>query len=72
MKTGWVGAVDDIIPNWSEVKKRYPAGMFVDGVTDFDGKTYGMPFTSNNRMNNMLLFNVDYAQKAGSTWRTTS
>ncbi|HVX43567.1 MAG TPA: extracellular solute-binding protein [Mycobacteriales bacterium] len=65
VKNGWVGAVDDIVPNWPEVKKRYPKGMFVNGVTDFDGKTYGMPFTSNNRINNMLLFNVDYAEKAG-------
>lgn len=62
---GWIGALDDIVPNWPEVKKRFPPGMFAQGITDFGSKTYGYPFTANKRINNLLLFNQDYMEKAG-------
>ncbi|MBV9547253.1 MAG: extracellular solute-binding protein [Chloroflexi bacterium] len=62
---GWIGALDDIVPNWADVKGRFPAGMFAAGVTDFGGKTYGYPFTSNKRINNLLLYNQDHLQQAG-------
>lgn len=62
---GWVGAIDDIVPNWAAVKKRYPPWIYANGVTDFDGKTYAFTVTSNQRMNNLLLFNADYAHRAG-------
>lgn len=65
ISNGWLGAVDDIIPNWPEVKKRYPAGVFANGVTDFNGKTYGMPFSGNGRIGSIFLYNADYAKKAG-------
>ncbi len=65
VKNGWLGSVDDLIPHWQRVKAQFPAGTFANGVTDFDGKTYGMPFTSNARINNLLLFNADYTKKAG-------
>jgi multiple sugar transport system substrate-binding protein len=61
----WIGAFDDVVPKWQEVKARFPAGMFVPGTTDFNGKSYGFPLTSNRRINNLLLFNQDYLQKAG-------
>jgi multiple sugar transport system substrate-binding protein len=61
----WVGSVDDIVPNWPEVKKRFPSGIFANGITDFGGKTYGVPFTGNNRIENLFLFNEDYMKKAG-------
>jgi multiple sugar transport system substrate-binding protein len=64
VKNGWLGVIDDIVPHWDEVKSRFPAGTFANGVTDFDGKTYGVPFTSNARFNNLLLFNADYTKKA--------
>lgn len=59
VSNGWIGAYDDIIPNFAEVKARYPAGAFADGVTDFGGKTYGMPLTGQQRINTLLLFNAD-------------
>ncbi|MDQ6671907.1 MAG: extracellular solute-binding protein [Chloroflexota bacterium] len=62
---GWIGALDDVVPKWPEVRSRFPAGIFAAGVTDFEGKTYGYPFTSNQRINNLLLFNQDYLQTAG-------
>lgn len=63
--SNWVGSMDDIVPNWPEVKKRFPTGIFANGITDFNGKTYGVPFTGNNRIDNLLLFNADYMKKAG-------
>ena len=62
---GWIGALDDIVPSWPELKAKFPAGMFAPGINEFGGKTYGYPFTSNQRIGNLLLFNQDYLQKAG-------
>jgi multiple sugar transport system substrate-binding protein len=62
---GWLGALDDIVPNWPEVKKRFPPGIFVPGITDFGGKTYAYPFNSNKRIANLLLYNKDYLHQAG-------
>ena len=62
---GWVGAVDDIVPNWPEVLKRYPPGLFANGINQFNGKTYGMPFSSNGRIGSILLYNSDLTKKAG-------
>lgn len=55
----WVGAYDDIIPDLAELKKRFPPGMFANGITDFNGKTYGIPLVSAARVNNLLLFNTE-------------
>ena len=60
----WLHPIDDLVPNWPEVKKRFPAGVFATGVTDFGGKTYGVPFSGPKRIANMLLFNTDLAGKA--------
>ncbi len=65
VNNSWVGALDDIVPNWAEVKARFPAGTFAPGVTDFNGKTYGYPATSNKRVNNLLLYNQDHLAEAG-------
>lgn len=65
VKNTWVGALDDIVPHWADVKGRFPVGTFAAGVTDFGGKTYGYPATSNKRVNNLLLFNNDYLTEAG-------
>lgn len=61
----WVGAYDDLIPNWKEVKKKFPAGAFANGITDFGGKTYGMPITSNVRIGNLMLYDTQYMKAAG-------
>jgi multiple sugar transport system substrate-binding protein len=61
----WIGAYDDIVPNWPEVKKRFPPGLFANGVTDFDGKSYAMPLASAARLGTLTLFNEAYTKKAG-------
>lgn len=62
---GWVAALDDVIPNFEEWKAGFPSGVFVDGITGFDGKTYSFPATSNKRYGSHLLYNVDYMEEAG-------
>ena len=61
---GWVQPLDDIIPDFTNWKKGFPAGSFANGVTDFNGKTYQIPFTTNKR-HDLLLYNVDYLKQAG-------
>ncbi len=62
---GWVQPLDDLIPNFAEVKARFPAGVFLPGITDFDGKTYSFPFTSNKRYGTHLLYNKTILEQAG-------
>lgn len=61
---GWIGSFDDIVPDLAEAKKRYPPGVFVNGITDFDSKTYAIPLVTGRRFNNLLMFNADYATMA--------
>lgn len=65
VQNNWVGPYDDIIPNWTSVKKKFPAGAFANGITDFGGKTYGMPITSNTRIGDLMLYDKDYMKAAG-------
>ncbi len=62
---GWVAALDDIIPNFEEWKANFPGGVFVEGITGFNGKTYSFPATSNKRYGTHLLYNVEYLEEAG-------
>jgi multiple sugar transport system substrate-binding protein len=62
---GWVAPLDDIIPNFAEWKRAFPPGAFVNGITTFNGKTYTIPLTSNKRYGTLLLYNLDYLQRAG-------
>lgn len=70
----WIGAYDDVIENWADIRKSYPPGVFVNGVTDFGGKTYALPLVGGQRFNNLLLYNEDHAAKSDvdfsqiSTW----
>ncbi|GAA2756520.1 ABC transporter substrate-binding protein [Actinopolymorpha rutila] len=66
VSNGWIGAYDDIIPDFDKVKARYPGYSFAPGVTDFGGKTYAMPLTGNGRINNLLLFNRDLVKDVGA------
>jgi len=61
---GWVQPLDDLIPDFANWKKGFPAGSFANGITDFNGKTYQIPFTTNKR-HDLLLYNVDYFKQAG-------
>lgn len=65
VKNGWVGALDDVVPNWPEVRGRFLAGTFATGINEFDGKTYGYPATGNMRIGQLLLYNKDYLSEAG-------
>ena len=62
---GWVEALDDVVPDFEAWKAAFPAGVFVDGITGFDGKTYAFPSTSNKRYGTHVLYNVEYMQEAG-------
>ena len=62
---GWVQPLDDVIPNIEEWKAKFPAGVFLPGVTDFDGKTYSLPFTSAKRYGSHLLYNKEMMTQAG-------
>lgn len=62
---GWVQPYDEFIPNIEEWKKGFPSGAFLPGINEFDGKTYGLPFTSNKRYASHLLYNKAYMDAAG-------
>lgn len=59
---GWIGAYDDIVPDFAEIKKRFPPWSFSPGANEFSGKTYGMPITGQGRLGTLMLFNADYTQ----------
>ena len=65
VQEGWVQPLDEHIPNFAEWKAKFPPGVFLPGITDFNGKTYGLPITSAKRYTTLLLYNVDYLQRAG-------
>ncbi len=61
---GWVQPLDDLIPDFANWKKGFPVGSFANGITDFNGKSYQIPFTTNKR-HDLLLYNADYLKQAG-------
>lgn len=65
VREGWVRPLDDIIPNYDRWKARFPAGVLVEGITMFGGKTYCCPYLSNKQHSGLTLFNVPYLQQAG-------
>ncbi|MHB8645445.1 MAG: ABC transporter substrate-binding protein [Thermomicrobiales bacterium] len=62
---GWVMPLDDLIPDFSQWKAGFPSGAFVKGITDFNGKSYTLPLTTNKRYDTLTLYNLDYMQRAG-------
>lgn len=62
---GWIQPYDDFIPNIEEWKAGFPDGAFLPGINMFEGKTYGLPFTSNKRYGTHLLYNKSYLEAAG-------
>ena len=62
---GWVMPLDDLIPDFSKWKEGFPPGAFVKGITDFNGKSYTLPLTTNKRYDTLTLYNLDYMQRAG-------
>lgn len=62
---GWIQPYDDFIPDIEAWKANFPPGAFLPGINVFDGKTYGLPFTSNKRYSSHLLYNRAYMDEAG-------
>jgi multiple sugar transport system substrate-binding protein len=65
VREGWVQPLDDLIPDFANWKASFPSGVFLPGINDFDGKTYGFPLWSTQRYATLTLFNRAYMQKAG-------
>jgi len=65
VQQGWVLPLDDVIPDIARWKAAFPPGSFPQGTTDFGGKTYSFPLTSNRNNGNFLLYNTDQVQRAG-------
>ncbi|AJY48151.1 ABC transporter substrate-binding protein [Martelella endophytica] len=62
---GWVQPYDDLIPDIETWKKGFPDGAFLEGLNVFDGKTYGLPYTSARVTSAMTLYNKKYLNDAG-------
>ncbi|WDR03972.1 extracellular solute-binding protein [Devosia algicola] len=71
VKEGWVQPLDDYIPDLAAWKEGFPAGAFLEGINEFDGKTYGLPYTSARVTSAHVLFNRQYMQDAGFDPETT-
>ncbi|GLQ56393.1 hypothetical protein GCM10010862_36520 [Devosia nitrariae] len=74
---GWVQPLDDLIPDIESWKAGFPDGAFLDGLNVFDGKTYGLPYTSARVTSAHVLYNRQYLNDAGFdpeetplTWET--
>jgi multiple sugar transport system substrate-binding protein len=63
--SGWVQPLDGLIPDLAAWKAKFPPGAFLEGLTDFDGKTYGLPYTSGKVTSVHVLFNRKYMTDAG-------
>lgn len=62
---GWVRPLDDLIPDIAQWKAAFPEGTFVEGLTDFGGKTYAFPYSSARLASTWLLFNRELLGEAG-------
>lgn len=62
---GWVQPLNDNVPNFEKWKQRFPEGVFLPGITDFNGKTYTWPLLSPKFYANTLFYNIEYMQAAG-------
>lgn len=61
VKEKWVSEI--IMPQ--EAKDRLPKGSFTEGVTNLDGKLYGLPLFSFRQYSTATWFNKDIIAKAG-------
>lgn len=68
---GWVRPLDDFIPDIEAWKANFPAGAFLEGLNVFDGKTYGLPYTSARVTSAHVLYNRQYVADAGADPEST-
>jgi multiple sugar transport system substrate-binding protein len=64
VREGWIAPLDDVVPNFEEWKAAFPPNTFLNGVSQFDGKTYTFPTESSKRYN-LLLYNLEYLEQSG-------
>ncbi|MEF2071109.1 ABC transporter substrate-binding protein [Consotaella aegiceratis] len=69
---GWVQPFDDLIPDFEAWKANFPAGSFLEGLNVFDGKAYGLPYTSGRVSSAHILFNRKLMEAAGLDPQATS
>ncbi|WP_246739564.1 extracellular solute-binding protein [Martelella sp. HB161492] len=62
---GWVQAYDDLIPDIDSFKQGFPPGAFLEGLNVFNGKTYGLPYTSARVSSAFTLYNRKFLTDAG-------
>jgi multiple sugar transport system substrate-binding protein len=65
VRDGWVQPLDELIPDLAAWKANFPDGAFMEGLNVFDGKTYGLPYTSALVTSAMVLFNRKLLADAG-------
>lgn len=65
VQDGWIASLDDVVPDFEEWKSAFPSGVFLEGVTDFNGKTYILPPTTAQRNYTLLLYNRELMEEAG-------
>ncbi|WP_226781711.1 ABC transporter substrate-binding protein [Oceaniglobus trochenteri] len=65
VRDGWVQPYDGLIPDLEAWKGNFPDGSFIEGLNVFEGKTYGVPYTSALVSGAHLLFNRDMMANAG-------
>jgi multiple sugar transport system substrate-binding protein len=76
LRDGWVRPLDELIPDIETWKKNFPEGAFMEGLNVFDGKTYGLPYTSAlvssalTLFNRKLLADAGVDADAGFTWES--
>lgn len=57
--SGWVRPLDDLVADFAAWRAGFPAGSFIEGVNVIDGRTYGLPYTSDRRSSSLLLFGTE-------------
>jgi len=62
---GWIAPLDDFVPDFAAWQQNFLPNTFLEGVTDFNGKTYVMPTGTNKLYSTLTLYNVAYLQQAG-------
>ena len=65
VQQSWVQPWDAYIPGFDAWKRAFPPGSFLPGTTDFGGKTFALPVSSNRVYNTLLHYNPDYLHRAG-------
>lgn len=61
---GWIQPVEDLVPNFADIKKEYPAESFVPGTHVFNDKVYLMPLASNRSVSQYITYDLELFEQA--------